>query len=389
MSPAKKQTNKKDEVRRKILDMLQTGQYKPGDRFLSETKLVTLMGCCRSTVREAIGLLISEGQLTHAQGSGTYVASNKKRRYTIAALFPDIHKEDADKCTINIVPPMVSAVIAEARLHNADVIVNTCGFDHREIERENIKNAIDRRVDAVIIQYMGEHYNLDVLDELRKSGIPVVFIDRYAGIANPDYAVTDNFAGTYDAVSAIAELGVDNIYFVSNIDQVTSVKDRMLGYTAAVNSFGLSCNVVYSRIELILGKDYLTVDTNSGEYMCLLKTFDGIKLPAAVFSVNPIINAVVHSVIENLEIPNDQIILGHFDPTSPMKGTTDRCYFEVDQPFAEMGTKAVQIAMAKINGNTELQQIVLKPKLTIHNLSSFATARSGMLEVSEEGVGNK
>lgn len=378
MSATKKRIGKKDDARRKMLSLLQAGHYKIGDRFPPETELVKLLGCCRSTVREAIGLLISEGHLTHVRGGGTYVASNEQRRYTIAALFPDLCKEEVDNYTANIMAPMVSAVISEARLYNTDVIVSGCGCDIADIERENIKNAIDRQVDAVIICYMGEHHNLDVLEELRDSGIPMVFVDRYAKSLNPDYAVTDNFAGTYDAVSAIAELGVENIYFTANFDQVTSVKDRILGYTNAVNSFGLSCNVIYTRIELILNKNDKTIDRDSSEYACLMKTFDGIKLPAAVFSVNPIINTVVHAVIEDLKIPKDQTILGHFDPDSPSV-TTDRCYFEVDQPFAEMGAKAVQIAMAKVNGNNELQQIALKPKLTIHNLSAFAITSSKMI----------
>lgn len=375
MSTIKKQVSKKDIAKKKILNLLHTGQYETGDRLPPENELVKILGCCRSTVREAVGLLVSEGYLTHVRGAGTYVAEGKQRRYTIAALFPDLCKDDVANYTVNIVPPMVSAIITEARQHNADIIVSGCGCDRVEIERENIKNAINRGVDAVIICYVGEHHNIDALEELRESGIPTVFVDRYAAQLNPDYAVTDNFAGTYDAVSAMAELGLETIYFAANVDQVTSVRDRILGYTAAVNSLGLACNVVYTRIELIMNQSDRSINRESSEYRCLLKSLESMKLPAAVFSVNPVINAVVNAAIEDLNIPKNQIILGHFDPDAPTN-ITDRCYFEVDQPFAELGAAALRIAISKIEGNNELQQVALKPKLTIHNLSHFVMTES-------------
>lgn len=366
-----------------MFNLLQVGQYQVGDRIPPEAELVKVLGCCRSTVREAIGLLISEGHLTHVRGGGTYVASNKQRRYTLAALFPDLCKGGVDSFAMNIMPPIVSAIISEARLHNADVIVSSCGWDNADLERDNIRNAIERNVDAVIICYVGEDHNLDVLEELRESGIPTVFVDRYAKRLNPDYAVTDNFAGTYDAVYAMADLGIETIYFAADTDQVTSVKDRLHGYTAAVNSLGLSCSAIYTRVKLILENKEKSIDKDSSEYRCLLNSLHGVKLPCAVFSVNPIINTVVQAAIEDLKIPNNQTILGYFDAATPTD-TSDRCYFQVDQPFAEMGIKAVQIAMDKINGNTELQQIALKPSLTIHNISTLAIATTEMVaQVSE------
>lgn len=378
MNLIKKQLGKRDDVKKKMLDLIESEHYKIGDKIPPEVELVKLLGCCRCTVREAIGLLINEGYLTHVRGGGTFVASNKQKRYTVAALFPDLYKKDVAKYTVNIMLPMVSGIIEEARLHNIDVIVSGCGCDSVDLERKNIINAMERQVDAVIICYMGEHHNLDVIRDLLDLGIPTVFVDRYIDQLKADYVVTDNFAGTYDAVYAMADLGVDNIYFAANIDQVTSVKDRILGYTAAANSLGLLCNVVYTRIELILDIKDRSINRESSEYRCLLKSLAGIKLPCAIFSVNPIINSVVQTAIEDLNIPKDQTILGHFDSDS-QQTSTDRCYFEVDQPFAEMGAKAVQIVNDKINGNTELQQISLKPTLTIHNMSTLAITNSQMI----------
>lgn len=374
MKISKVQTGKADEARRRMLELLQSGQYEAGERLPPESELVKLLGCCRGTVREVIGLLVSEGYLSRVRGSGTYVSQSKQRCYTIAAIFPDLCVEPHDT---TVRPPIVSGLVAEARCHNADVILYGCGKEDPEIERNNIKRAIDRRVDAVIFWYIGNEQNYDVLEDLYGLGIPVVFVDRYVERFNPDYAVTDNFAGTFDAVNAIAQLGVESIHYITNIEQSTSVRDRIRGYTTAVNSLGLPCSVVYSHILSIVQGVYsgTTFDKESNEYQCLKKTIEYIRLPAALFSDNPVVNMVVSEVLEDLNIPKDQAILGHFDSDPPTR-IADRCFFEVDQPFVEIGVKAVQIAMDRISGNTKPQQIALKPNLTIHNLSSFMETKS-------------
>ncbi|MCE5200569.1 MAG: substrate-binding domain-containing protein [Armatimonadota bacterium] len=160
------------------------------------------------------------------------------------------------------------------------------------------------------------------------------------------------------------------IYAVNG--SVSSARDRMLGYTAAVNSLGLPCNIMISHVDNAVYEFVKngTINRESSEYICFRKTIEGMRLPAALLSTNPMTNAFIYEVLEDLEIPNDQVILGHFDSNQPAK-ITDRCYFEVDQPLIEMGERTIQILMSKIAGGKERQQVVLKPKLTIHNLSCF------------------
>lgn len=369
MKTSRIQMGKAHEAKRKMLELLQSGQYESGERLPPESELAKVLGCCRGTVREVIGLLVNEGCLSHTRGVGTYVSGRGQEYRTIAAIFPDICKEPNDN---NTRPPIVSSIVAEARSHNADVILYGCGDEDPDLERNNIKRAIDRHVDAVVLWYIGGDRNLDVLEELYASGIPVVFVDRYVEKFNPDYAVTDNFGGIFDAVNEVAHMGIDSIYFITNIEECTSIRDRTLGYTAAVNALGLPCNVVYSHVQSIVQGVYSGVkfEKNSNEYLSLKKTIEYFRFPAALFSPNPTVNTVIYEVIEDLNIPKDQIILGHFD-CDPHRMSMDRCFFEVDQPFAEIGSTAVRFAMNRIAGKTEPQQIALKPTLEIHNLSAF------------------
>lgn len=65
------------QIKESFAEKIATGQLKPGDKIPSERELAHQFGVSRMTVREALTLLTSDGQLERIQGSGTYVAQPK------------------------------------------------------------------------------------------------------------------------------------------------------------------------------------------------------------------------------------------------------------------------------------------------------------------------
>lgn len=65
-----------DEIRQKI----NSGQYMPGDRLLTEAELSQQFEVSRITVRKAIELLTEDGIVVRKQGIGTFVAEKKLHR---------------------------------------------------------------------------------------------------------------------------------------------------------------------------------------------------------------------------------------------------------------------------------------------------------------------
>lgn len=61
---------------------ISAGTLSPGDLLPSESELCKTFGISRSTVRQAIGALESEGLVVRKQGRGTFVAEPKVRRRT-------------------------------------------------------------------------------------------------------------------------------------------------------------------------------------------------------------------------------------------------------------------------------------------------------------------
>ena len=61
------------QIAERLRQQILAGAYRPGDRLPSETRLVEQFGVSPMTIRRAINLLASQGVVTTARGSGTFV----------------------------------------------------------------------------------------------------------------------------------------------------------------------------------------------------------------------------------------------------------------------------------------------------------------------------
>ncbi|WP_276483308.1 FadR/GntR family transcriptional regulator [Paraflavitalea pollutisoli] len=65
-----------DEVAARLQQQITSGQYKVGDKLPVEPELMTQFGVGRSSIREAIKVLVNSGLLRVQQGIGTFVEEN-------------------------------------------------------------------------------------------------------------------------------------------------------------------------------------------------------------------------------------------------------------------------------------------------------------------------
>lgn len=68
-------------VKRKIMDSLREGEWKPGEMIPSEKRLKERFGVSIGTIRKAVDELVDEQILIRHQGRGTFVASHTQDRY--------------------------------------------------------------------------------------------------------------------------------------------------------------------------------------------------------------------------------------------------------------------------------------------------------------------
>lgn len=78
-----------DEVLDQLQALIQSGQYRSGEKLPPEPELMKLLSVGRSTVREAVKILVHAGLLEVRQGDGTYVRSMSGAMATLqTALIP-------------------------------------------------------------------------------------------------------------------------------------------------------------------------------------------------------------------------------------------------------------------------------------------------------------
>lgn len=83
------------EVKRKVIESVRHGEWKPGDVIPSERKLCERFGVSMGTIRKAVDELSGEGFLIRQQGRGTFVATHNQDRYLFA--FFHIIRQDGYK----------------------------------------------------------------------------------------------------------------------------------------------------------------------------------------------------------------------------------------------------------------------------------------------------
>jgi GntR family transcriptional regulator, transcriptional repressor for pyruvate dehydrogenase complex len=68
-----------DQVIQQLQEKISLGELKPGDKIPTEAELMSMFGVGRSTIREAVRVLVNAGLLEVRQGDGTYVLDRTKR----------------------------------------------------------------------------------------------------------------------------------------------------------------------------------------------------------------------------------------------------------------------------------------------------------------------
>ena len=236
-------------------------------------------------------------------------------------------------------------------------------------EARHVRMLREKRVDGMIVFFVScqkeEKANHDHLLEVKKDGIPLVFIDKYLPDTDIDYVITDDFGGAYEAVTHLIKLGHRKIAHITAPIDCTSVSNRLEGYKKALIDAGLEVKEKYIR-----PVDYYKKD-NNWKYDGYQITKDFLKMgedrPTAIFTVNDGIAIDSFRVIKEsgLSVPEDIALVGFGN--SIESALVEVPITVVDQPKSEMGDKAVEVILRKIELSepTKTEQITIRPKLII------------------------
>ena len=139
------------------------------------------------------------------------------------------------------------AVEDAARERGVLVFAGSCDEDARR-ERELIGSFRERRVDGIIVVPAGRDHTY--LDEERRAGTALVFVDRPAAHLDADSVVSDNAGGAVAAVEHLLAVGHRRIGFLGDLLSIATASERLRGYRQALERAGIEPDPTLVRTDI-------------------------------------------------------------------------------------------------------------------------------------------
>lgn len=207
-----------------------------------------------------------------------------------------------------------------------------------EEEKDRIKLLCEKCVDGIIIipaTGEGRHYN-----QLREIDVPVVLVDRLVDDFDADAVLVDNINGSYTVIEHLINQGHRRIGFIGGDVRLTSARERYEGYKRALTDYCIPLEE-----EIVKFGDYHA----QGGYGLMKELMEKENPPAIVFISNYFMHVgATKYLIEHKGLLGQPVSVASFDDME-LSSILGFCNIRVRQPMMEIGSKAAQLLLARIN----------------------------------------
>ena len=211
------------------------GKYLPANRLPTEQQLMNQFGVSRQTVRNALEILTNDGLIQRRQGSGSVILEQKA---------------NSDNNSIAIVISFANSYIFPSLLMDAQQVLLEDGFSTQvygtdnqfEKERKILLQLLEHPVRGLIVEGTKSvlpNPNLDLYEQLRSSGVPIVFLHCYYPELNMPVIRDDDESGGYLAAQHLLSKGHVRIGGVFKLDDRQGIL-RYSGMMQALRDAGVS-----------------------------------------------------------------------------------------------------------------------------------------------------
>jgi LacI family transcriptional regulator len=254
----------------------------------------------------------------------------------------------------------------EDRLAEDNCVLMLCSSDERpEKEMRYLRLLEEQGVRGMLV--VPVQSDLDMLDEVRHRGTPVVLLDRTSARLDVCSAAVDDVRGGELAAAHLLSLGHRRLGFVNGSTAIRQCADRREGVRKALRSAGL--DPTESLVEVTVS----TLNADGGEAALDQIMQDG-QPPSAVACVNDLTALGVLRGLRRrgLRAPDDMAVVGYDDVEFAAMLATPLS--SVRQPKYQLGRAAADLMLAEEHPDHEHRQILFQPELVVRE-SSSATAR--------------
>lgn len=336
-----------------LIEQIEIGIFKAGDRIPTEEEFVRITGSCRLTVRQAIQNLVNLGYLTRRRRSGTFVLNRSGQQMTktiIGIMIPDIRA--------GCMAELARGAEDEAAQNKHNVIL--CNTDDLHVKASyHADRLIEHAVTGVVYVPIAaaDAKNKAIIERFQQHNIPVVMADRIVPGLKVDYVTTDNEHGGYLMTRHLIQQGHRRIAVLLN-NLVPSERSRLVGYKKAMREFHIPIDD-----SLIVTPSVPFSENTYSKYAArLLANRRGDHL--AIFAGHDLMAMLFYTLAREMQlaIPDDVSLAGYDDlaymKNHPIRLTT------IHQPIYEMGRESIRLMLSRLNTpKIKSRHVVLKSHL--------------------------
>jgi LacI family transcriptional regulator len=278
--------------------------------------------------------------------------------FTVGMLIPDL--------TNPLFPPIARGLEdGLAGTGYTVVLANTDNDDEKE--RSIVEVMMNRRVDGLILATARREYPL--VEELAKSQMPLVLVNRTVDHAPVSSVVGDDHAGIGLAVRHLAGLGHTGIAHVAGTQAVSTGLARHQSFLSWMQSEGLPVDP-----ELVVFADWFQEESGAKAFSQLL---DRGKDFTAVVAANDLIALGCYDVLKErgLGVPDGISVVGYND--IPFSDKFDPPLTTIDIASYQLGFKAAELLVGAIkDGGGTPVSVRIAPRLVVRR-STAPPRRAG------------
>ena len=220
---------------------------------------------------------------------------------------------------------------------------------------------LERNVDGMII---AGKVSDDLIKNLEKYNLPLVFIDYYPENNKYSNVLIDNISGGKKAVQHLINYNHEKIGFIAGDIQHPSIKNRFQGYKIAMEETGLFYNDTF----------YVIDEENPARengYNAVKKLLDKNKSITAIFACNDAMAiGVMRYLKENkIKIPEDISIIGFDNVEADLSLDPPLSTISVNK--TDMGIEAINLMAEILNNKVKTIKKVLVPVELISRRSTI------------------
>lgn len=250
--------------------------------------------------------------------------------------------------------------------YDKNYAVILCNSDENpDKEKFYLETLRSENVDGIILPPV--YHNSEVIDELIRSGIPLICFDRKLQGHHVDTVVIDNEKGGYIATSHLLEQGHKRIAVLTSSVPLSSFEDRLAGYRRALEEAWLKWDP-----SLVVKGDH----TSPEDGKRLTEAFLKWEIPPTALLImnNQLTLGAVEALNEGQVVIPDQISVIGFDDLPWTKAISPPLTV-MKQPGYEIGRQVAELFFERIqNPAGERVEIVMEPELVVRRSTNAVPA---------------